>query len=98
MYGNSTAATYGLNRPARCIAALQGDSEHHRFLCGTASVKEDNEVRTTEGDVTHTLYMNEKTCYMETYDTHHFLLQSFLLSLSHSLPPSLTLDPPDRVP
>jgi len=44
----STSAVYGLTTKARCISAVIGDPEKERFLVGTLSLKEENEVHLVE--------------------------------------------------
>lgn len=44
MYAGS-AAVYGAKHQTRCLAAVLGDQERHRFLTGSTSLREPNEVR-----------------------------------------------------
>lgn len=55
--GAHGGSAYGVKYQARCIAALTADLEHTRFLVGTLSLKEENEVHliqysTNSGDLT----------------------------------------------
>jgi hypothetical protein len=45
MYSNASALYDGLKLPARCLAAVAGDVDRHRFLVGTCSLKETNELQ-----------------------------------------------------
>ncbi|GJP31611.1 hypothetical protein CLOM_g16167 [Closterium sp. NIES-68] len=44
MFGGGTSRTYGVKFQARCIAAQAGEKHHTRFLVGTLSLREENEV------------------------------------------------------
>lgn len=44
MFGGGTSRTYGVKFQARCIAAQTGEKHHTRFLVGTLSLREENEV------------------------------------------------------
>jgi hypothetical protein len=43
MYAGA-AAVYGGKQQTRCLAAVLGDQERHRFLTGSTSLREPNEV------------------------------------------------------
>eukprot|EP00614_Pseudopedinella_elastica_P009445 CAMPEP_0172599642 /NCGR_PEP_ID=MMETSP1068-20121228/19753_1 /TAXON_ID=35684 /ORGANISM="Pseudopedinella elastica, Strain CCMP716" /LENGTH=336 /DNA_ID=CAMNT_0013399955 /DNA_START=27 /DNA_END=1034 /DNA_ORIENTATION=+ len=48
MFGNNRPTVFSLGRKARCIAALESNSERHRFIVGTSCLREPNELALIE--------------------------------------------------
>ncbi|CAI5965019.1 unnamed protein product [Closterium sp. NIES-64] len=60
MFGGGTSRTYGVKFQARCIAAQAGEKHHTRFLVGTLSLREENELADDGSEVTcEGLYLHQ---------------------------------------
>ena len=44
MFSN-TSCVYGGKANSRCLVAVEGDPDRHRFMVGSSTLKEENEVR-----------------------------------------------------
>ena len=53
MFGGDGSSVYQLKQPARCLAALEGDTDHNKFLVATLELRAPNEL--------HVLDFNEDT-------------------------------------
>ena len=58
MLGGQTAM-YGLNLQTRCLAPQLGQNEKHRFLVGTVSARQDNEVNAHTRIIKNREYNND---------------------------------------